>query len=127
MSEQPAKLGRPLKFQSAKEIDEASEKYFAQCIEEEKPFTITGLCIALGTFRNVLMDYQDGKYDAVDADYSNAIKRAKLKCEQYAESQVFTGRNPAGAIFVLKNYGWTDKTDVNHSGQVEIKRVVSDL
>jgi hypothetical protein len=28
---------------------------------------------------------------------------------------MFTARNPAGAIFALKNYGWRDIQDINHN------------
>lgn len=121
-------MGRPLKFLSANEIDCVADEYFARCKAEEKPITITGLCLALDfTSRKVLMEYEDGRHDDVDPEFSNTIKRAKMKCENYAETQVFSGKNPAGAIFCLKNYGWSDKQEVEHSGEVGVKRVVSDL
>ena len=112
--------GRPLKFNSAFEIESIAEDYFQRQMSEDKPITITGLCIALGTFRDVLMDYQSGKYDGTDEEFSNAIKRAKLRCEEYAENQLFTGKNPASAIFALKNYGWKDRQELEHSGSVDI-------
>ena len=31
------------------------------------------------------------------------------------------GRSPTGAIFALKNFGWTDKQDVELSGGVKVK------
>ena len=31
------------------------------------------------------------------------------------------GRSPTGAIFALKNFGWTDKQDVDLSGGVKVK------
>ena len=30
-------------------------------------------------------------------------------------------RNPSGPIFALKNFGWTDKQDVELSGGVKVK------
>ena len=30
-------------------------------------------------------------------------------------------RNPSGPIFALKNFGWTDKQDVEVSGGVKVK------
>lgn len=100
--------GRPLKFKSAAEITEKAERYFAEQRENDKPITVTGLCIALGTIRHTLDDYQSGKYDDKDPDFSTAIKKAKLICENYAEMRLY-GNNPTGAIFALKNFGWTDK------------------
>jgi hypothetical protein len=99
--------GRPLKFGSPEEILNAGMVYFERCKGEGRPLTITGLCIELGTYRDVLMDYQDDR----GPEFSNAVKTLKTFCENYAEEQVFIGRNCAGAIFALKNYGWRDKSD----------------
>ena len=118
--------GRPLKFDSAEQIAKAGDKYFAHCEASEQPVTITGLCIALGTFRDVLCDYESGKYDDVDPEFSVTVKSLKIRCENFAEKRLF-GNNPTGAIFALKNYGWSDKQDLNLSGAVGVKRVVSDL
>jgi hypothetical protein len=99
--------GRPLKFNSAGEILKQGMEFFEKCRQQNRPITITGLCIALGTYRDVLMDYQDERGE----EFSNAVKTLKIFCENYAEEQVFVGKNCAGAIFALKNYGWKDKSD----------------
>jgi hypothetical protein len=116
--------GRPLKFDSAHQIQALADKYFAECKEEDEPITITGLCIALGTFRDVLCDYESGKYDDTDSEFSVTVKSLKIRCENYAEKRLF-GNNPTGAIFALKNYGWTDK--VQAEVELTTKRVVADL
>lgn len=107
--------GRPLKFKSKKKLLGAGYAYFQKCIDEKMPITVTGLCIALGTYRDVLQDYASGKYDKVD-DFSNCIKELKLICENYAEQQLFIGKNQTGAIFALKQYGWKDNQQIEHSG-----------
>jgi hypothetical protein len=44
------------------------------------------------------LDYEDKD------NYSDTVKRAKLKCENYAEMHLFNGKNGVvGAIFNLKN------------------------
>ena len=48
-----------------------------------------------------------------------SVKRAKAKCEAYAEKQAFISRNPAGSIFLLKNYGWTDRQDINVNASIQ--------
>lgn len=102
-------VGRPLKFQSVEELESAIDAYFAS---DPKPITITGLALALDTSRETLIDYQGRP------EYSDAVKRAKMRCEHYAEKMLFTGRNgAAGPIFALKNYGWRDHQDVNLGGQ----------
>lgn len=98
-------VGRPLKFSSVKELDNKIDAYFAECEEKGRPKTITGLALALDTTRETLLDYQSKE------DFSDTIKRAKLKCENFAEEHLFSGRNVAGAIFNLKNnYSrWVDQ------------------
>jgi hypothetical protein len=101
--------GRPLKFQSVEALESAIAAYFES---KPEPVTITGLALALDTSRETLMDYQ-GK-----PEYSDAVKRAKLRCEAFAEKMLYAGRNgAAGPIFALKNYGWTDTQHVNLGGQ----------
>jgi hypothetical protein len=69
------------------------------------PYTITGLALALDTSRETLLDYEERK------EFSDTIKWAKVKIENYVESKLFEN-NVAGAIFNLKNnYGWKDKTE----------------
>ena len=75
-----------------------------------KPPTIAGLAYYLGfADRQSIYDYikrNDG--------LSCIIKRALLRIEQFAESQLHTNK-PVGAIFWLKNHKWIDKRehDVN--------------
>lgn len=81
---------------------------------EQKPYTITGLAMALDTTRDLLVDYEEKD------QFSDTIKRAKMKCQNYAEQSLFS-TTPTGPIFNLKNnYGWKDKTeqDVTHGGEV---------
>jgi len=105
--------GRPLKFSSPDEVMTKGLAYFDYCDSNSKPKTITGLALALDTTRETLMDYQNKD------EFSDTIKALKLRCENYAEEQVFVGKNQAGAIFALKNYGWRDKneTDITSNGQ----------
>lgn len=80
------------------------------------PYTITGLALALDTSRDILIDYE-GR-----GEFSNTIKRAKLRCEQFAEQRLYDGNAPAGPIFNLKNnYGWVDKQEVDGEQKVIIE------
>lgn len=138
--ETKSKGGRPRKFQDLEELQAAIDAYFDSCyaevivkdkdghacidedgtvmreMQQVEPFTITGLALALDTSRETLMDVENsnGPYSE-DKRYSDAIKKAKLRCQQYAERHMFQARNPAGAIFALKNYGWRDTQDINHT------------
>ena len=121
-----AKVGRPAKFKTAEDFSEAAQSYFAECKANEESLTITGLCLALDTSRDVLIDYEKGLHNERDPEFSHAIKRAKMIVENSYEQRL-AGNNPTGAIFALKNFGWSDKLDLAHSGEVSVKRVVSDL
>lgn len=103
--------GRPLKFPTPSHMQGLIDKYFSDCEEKKKPYTITGLALALGTTRDLLCDY------AGRPEFSDAIKMAKLRCENYCEEMLLAGGPAAGPIFALKNYGWRDTQDVNHGGQ----------
>ena len=73
------KVGRPLKFKTPEELQRKIDKYFENCRTEKRPFTITGLALALDTCRKAILEYEERE------EFSNAIKKAKLMCENYAE------------------------------------------
>jgi len=142
--------GRPLLFEKVEDLDAACEKYFESCWEEDwerklkldekgvivkpheyewiqqfdrqgnallkmcKPYTITGLALALNTSRQTLLNYEERP------EFFDTIKKAKDRCENYAEEGMFTGRIPAiPGIFNLKNnYAWVDKSEVDNNWRV---------
>ena len=107
----PGKGGRPLKFNSPQELEDKALKYFNNCRKNERPLTMTGLAIALDTTRETIRDYSNKEL------YSDTIKKLREIVHNYIEEYSLTTRNPAGAIFNLKNnFGWKDKQEVQHSG-----------
>ncbi len=112
--------GQPLKFKTPKILKKKCDKYFYDCLYEinedgeyvlrkqQIPFTITGLALALGTSRATLMNYERKE------KYFNTVKEAKTRVENYAEIRLF-GNNATGPIFALKNFGWVDKVENNHT------------
>lgn len=104
--------GRPLKFESVEDLQRQVDLYFETTPKDE--WTITGLAMALDTYRSVLCDYE--KLDE-RKEYSNTIKKAKLKVENGYEIDLKkSGRS--GTIFALKNFDWKDKneTDITTGG-----------
>jgi hypothetical protein len=115
--------GRPLKFKTVEELQKLIDDYFESCFTDKpiidkagdvigvervqvRPYTITGLAMALDMSREGLLNYQERE------QFFDAITRAKMKCHNYAEELAMTSRNPTGVIFNLKNnYGWKDKTE----------------
>jgi hypothetical protein len=115
--------GRPLKFQSVEELENNINKYFKETPIEE--WTITGLAIALDTFRNVLIDYEKGKYDKEDRVFSNTIKKAKHLVEHSYEIDL-KKHGRSGTIFALKNFDWKDQTDVKLDAKGELQITLVD-
>lgn len=113
------KGGRPRKYEKVKEIEEKIEKYFNVCDKEGRPYTVTGLAIALDMSRKTLLEYCD-RTDEDGVEYRNSIKKAKDRCEAKIEEGLLSGTyNATGAIFNLKNnYGWKDKQEIEQSGEL---------
>jgi len=114
---------KPLKFPNHKDLAKTIDDYFDMCDKKKKPYTITGLCLALDTTRLTLLHYEQcleidwiKRLDnEAKACYVTTIKRAKLRCENYAEEQLlnsYSNKSPIGSIFALKNYGWQDKQEI---------------
>ncbi|MCW8966617.1 MAG: DNA-packaging protein [Candidatus Pacearchaeota archaeon] len=131
--------GRPPLYNDPEEMAIAIADYFLSCdnnqsyrriknkdgemetVTDPAPikYTLTGLAIHLGfESRQSLYDYK-GK-----EEFSYVIKRAILRIEYQVEMEVRERDKPTGAIFVLKNMGWSDKTEIEHTG---LKEVPSEL
>lgn len=105
--------GRPPKWTTPEELQKDIDKYFEECKKTGEPLTITGLAIALNTYRDVLMDYQEKD------EFSNTVKMAKQKIENAYEKRLIQfGRS--GDIFALKNFNWTDKQEIDANVNAEI-------
>ena len=78
--------------------------------------TITGLAYHLGfESRQSLYEYEQRK------EFTYTLRRARMKCENWLERNGLSGNTPPTmAIFALKNYGWSDKQEIEHSGKQEI-------
>jgi hypothetical protein len=77
---------------------------------EIRVITVTGLALYLGfNTRKSLLDY------AGKVEFVNVIKKAVSRVELMYESNLQTGQ-PTGSIFALKNMGWRDKQELDHSG-----------
>ena len=99
-------MARPLKFKTPKELENAIEAYFETTPKDE--WTITGLALALDTTRQTLINYEEKD------KFLDTIKRAKLKIENGYEIDL-KKHGGSGTIFALKNFDWSDKTEVDHT------------
>lgn len=95
------------------------DKVIRKVKTKQKPLTVTGLAVALGTSRDVLLDYET-TYSEKYPEFSNTIKEAKEQIKAYAEESLF-GTNTAGVIFSLKNnWGFKDKYETENTNR-EVK------
>lgn len=97
-------------FKDVQKRDEEGDPYTERIYlrHPEQP-TITGLAIYLGfESRQSIYDYEK------NGEFSYTIKRARLFIENAYEKELL-GKGVTGAIFALKNFGWADKQEVDHT------------
>ena len=111
--------GRPLKFKTNKELQDAVNEYFAYCLEYEKPETIAGLAYHLGVDRTTIYCYEKRE------PFFDTIKRARDRILAGLEEALFV-EGKSGQIFLAKNYGYSDKQEHEHTGSVGIN-IVDDV
>ncbi len=81
-------------------------KDWTEKIIETPILTITGLCLYAGfASRQSWYDYEE------KTDFSYTLKKARLFIEQEYEEMLRS--NPVWAIFALKNFGRSDRLDIN--------------
>lgn len=106
-------MGRPATWQDPDAFDKAIDQYF----QEDKSPTWTGLALHLGfESRQSLQDYKEKE------GFSYSIKKALLRIENQYEKSI-SSRNPAGAIFALKNFGWKDKQEIDQKTTLKDERI----
>ena len=121
--------GRPPVFESPAHMQQMIEEYFRspptktiytkEGAVERPVLTITGLSLHLGfCSRQSFYDYEKR------AQFSYVVKRARTLIECEYESMLQVG-NTAGAIFGLKNFGWTDKAEEEKVEQKPLKVVIT--
>ena len=114
--------GRPPKYKTAEEMQKKIDEYFMQCDKEKRPYTVTGLALALDLDRKALISYGENE------KFSNTIKKAKAKVERWLEENLISGQgNAVGIIFNLKNnYGYKDRQEIDANVNTEIKVTLED-
>ena len=105
-------MGRKKLYSAASDMQKIIDKYFIECDEKGKPYTMSGLAYALDMDRRSLLNYSK------DEDFFPTIKKAREKIEQQLEENALMGKtNSTFTIFNLKNnYGWKDQVEINKEG-----------
>lgn len=99
--------GAPKKFATPEDFDKKAKEYFDWCIENKHEISINGLALFMGFYdKTGLKNYIE--YD----EFLPYIKRALTTVELSYELDLRTFKF-GGAVFALKNMGWTDVTTQN--------------
>lgn len=104
-------MGRPRKYndEQIKQIKAS----FTEYIENTDIPIIAEFSYQNDVSRDALYDYEE---------FSTLIKRAIAKKEAQLERKALNGEvDKTMAIFSLKQLGWSDKKEIEHSGKVDIK------
>ena len=102
------------KYKTQEQLQKGIDKYFKECDEKQKPYTMSGLAYSLGVERQTLVNY--GKRDL----FFTQIKEAKQKVQAQLEENALSGKaNAVFTIFNLKNnYGWRDTFEVKNDNEL---------
>ena len=98
--------GRPRAFNSVEEIEMKVAEYKKYLEENDKPATMAGLAYYLGVDRKTLFNYSK------DQEYFPTIKKYRDWIMFEIEENVLI-KGHGGSIFLAKNYGYTDRQEVN--------------
>jgi hypothetical protein len=105
-------------FDDVQVVNNEGEQVYTTCWYS-KP-TILGLCEHLKIDRKTLLNYERND------EYFHTVKMAKERIEQFLENELFREQGQVtGVIFNLKNnFGWKDKQETEHSGEINIPQIV---
>lgn len=124
-------MARQKKYTDNKVLSNKVDEYFDQCDLKEKPYTMSGLALALDMDRRSLLNYSK------DEKFFPTIKKAKQKVEAQLEENALSNKsNSVFTIFNLKNnFDWKDRQEENEDNNainnakeilVKIKSVADD-
>lgn len=91
---------------------------------DKKPYTVTGLALAIGfNSRQALLNYSGRQ------EFNDAITRAKAKVEAYAEGRLYDKDGSSGAQFSLKNNfkNWNGEQEANNDALQKLDDVLEQM
>lgn len=116
--------GRPPIIKSADELQRKFRDYIKKCEDNGDYPNISGFCWDIGVYRDYLVSLEADK----PKEYSNTIRAIR---DFFANYTINHGqkseKNQALNIFLLKNYGYQDKHEIEHSGSVSLTELFDDI
>ena len=108
-------MARPKKFKTPKDLQKVIDEYMSYIELEGKPPTIAGIAYYTGINRTTIYNYI--KQDEFKPIIDEFIAWVIMKLE---EMIISNAGNVTGLIFILKQYGYSDKTQVVNEQRLEI-------
>ena len=106
-------MARPPKYKTAAELQKKIDEFFDGVDGVGPVITISGLCYHLGfCSRQSFYDLQKKE------EFSYTIKKARFRVEKHYEG-LLQGNAVTGPIFALKNLGWSDRQEIDHTSAGE--------
>lgn len=103
--------GKPPYYDNPEVLESKVNEYFNDCIKTKQHPKITGLTLYLGFCELKSLDDYEKKEEFV-----HIIKRSRLAV-QLSYEQLLISNNATGAIFALKNMGWSDRQITELTGK----------
>ena len=95
-------------FETSDQMMAAVNSYFDESDRNKLPYTVSGLCLAIGFSRDMFLRR------AHDPAVSEVLTQAKLLIEQQYELLLLMDhRKTASIVFALKNLGWSDSKQLD--------------
>lgn len=100
-------MARPKLYDNVEKLEKDINEYFKMCDKKDKPYTMSGLALALNMSRQSVINYSN------DDKFFDTIKKARQRVEaQLEENALMNKYNPTFTIFNLKNnFNWKDKQE----------------
>lgn len=100
-------------FETPEEFAAKFEEFCELVDGDEKRPTMSELAWFMGfASRQSIYDYRKKE------GFEYISNRIILFCERHLENQLFDGRGDGGLVFALKQFGWHDKQQIEHSEKV---------
>jgi hypothetical protein len=118
------------KYETPEAMQTALDAYFVRCdarfrdvitkngvvsMHDPEPYTMSGICVALGMSRETWRDYHNGERGL---GYTEVMDAAKQRVEYDMERRLYDRETfTVGLIFGLKNhFGWRDNHEITGAG-----------
>lgn len=101
-------IGRPPVYETAEELCAAIDKYFDECLREERRPTLAGLAYDLGYVSRQSIYDQEKRGDS----FSYCIKRARLRIEAHHEERLYETGATGSMCWLNNNAGYVSRQEI---------------